>query len=176
MAPIQFAFDQQQLEQLLEKAHAECDIVFSLFNLQMPGKDDSYTYLAAQVFHNNQLQDIREIPLACPTPPGWNLEEHNSGPDELGSLHLVKDAQLVNTPKFILPKKQLTPILQRNGMLKKDRKQLLTELRGENTNDGLEVTLNFSAVTDQGVLIGSEVKAPSFIPPGEIQDSLRKVG
>ncbi|MFT3825859.1 MAG: hypothetical protein QM731_18210 [Chitinophagaceae bacterium] len=144
MAPIQFAFEQNQLTSYFVNNSFD-KLVISLCPVKMPGETHSYMYACGQAYTAaNTVVPDTIITLACPNPPGWK------DCDGAGNTSLVTAQQLANTPKFSLSKEDLGIILGKNKYKKGNRAQVLIQLEGENTEEGLETFINVVALDDDG--------------------------
>ncbi|MEO6723161.1 MAG: hypothetical protein ABIN67_22535 [Ferruginibacter sp.] len=128
MTDLLFAFDQDEMNALIESSSDSDDIVLSLFSAKDPTDNKKRLFLAATNPSNvTSAGTATKIPVGCPVPPGWNTV-----------VPPVTLMQLINTPSFVLSaasKKEL-----------KDNKsgdQLVAGLEGFTKSNVLESKLSF---------------------------------
>ena len=111
MADLLFAFEQSEIDELIENSTDTDDINFSLFSAQDPTDGKRRLFLAAVPSSvGANASTVNKIPVGCPVPPGWSQP-----------LPTITLAQLVNAPTFSL------------GAASKSK------LKENNTGDQLEV-------------------------------------
>lgn len=159
-----YAFNQERLLDLISRPG--CTTVnFWLVNLIKHPHTEPYMYIYAQAHDANDTALLgQEISVsgksgeeACPVPPGWQC---NLVPP------VITKSQLELAPRFSIELEKLKPLVEQNQLLLEGKvsvnpdkheliKQVLVNLEGKLTPEGLEPVLTLTSLNGNGTLISS---------------------
>jgi hypothetical protein len=124
-ASIIYAFNHEQLNDLMKSAPDTSKITFALVNI--PEKSEMYAcaFVAPATRPLTPLDTI-----GCPYPPGWGTDTAN---------HIIPVETVNNGPAFLIAKEKLKGILDLNQLFIRGIKQLLIILDSDIINGNLVI-------------------------------------
>ncbi|MDF2186994.1 hypothetical protein [Paraflavitalea sp. CAU 1676] len=168
---LQYAFNQEALLELFKRPGAET-VNFWLVNLVKHPHTNPYMYIYAQV-HDADGNAILSQNIAgakgeqaCPVPPGWQCDLTPPS---------ISQQQLELAPRFAIELAKLKPLIEENEFLLEARvavnpekhaviNQVLINLEGKLTDEGLEPVLTLTSLKKNGIL-KSALEIESFKTP-----------
>ena len=131
MSAITFAFDQKEMNNLINSAADDQNILISIVSAKAASGRKSNLFLAAQLSDavtNAPVKSLLPPPVGCPNPPGWKTD----------AIPRITPAQLAGAPKFIIPANEKNKL-----NLKPAKDQLFVDLEAFIDEQGLQTRLAF---------------------------------